>query len=365
MSASVGETPSNRFLFSFSNRLGSFGGKVAIGGEQMEQPQEEGDSDSGGSEGNEPVFGLGDGTPGLEVAKGAISLSQRTKHRAWIQQLDKIQSAEGVVQLLEAMRVRVPWKFSTTETKIGEILGAVRRVDAYGGCRRLREWVKSTVFQDYKRGVHLEVLKEEVRSPQPLQVVHVERVLEELLQAENWEVYAALALQWGTAARPNCVLKLQIRNVEVTEGGLRVKFVEGKGVAARGEPYTVHSTLGEWWGPVSRWLCIRKGHRFLFEDTRRERIKAVVRTTLRKCDVRYGLRSIRRGAAIALARVGVPMSVLLHFTGHRTKEMCLRYLDWGWEWGEMRTEGTAAGRHLWLEDTSSDEDSGSNARGGF
>lgn len=358
------ENPHNTFSFSVSNCLGGSFGAKAIEGADGGGRIEEG-SESGGSEVGQ-YFRLGGGVPeGLQLAEGAITVSQRDKHRRWLHRLASVRSASDLIQLLEAMRKERGWKYSTTSTKLGEIMGAVRRVDAYGGNRRLTSILLESVFSDYKRGVHLREMSEEVNFPQPLEVAHVERVLGKLLEEENWEVLAALALQWGTAARPNCVMLLQVHNVEITHETVRVKFVQGKGVAARGEPYTVHSTLGTWWGPVSRWLQKRKVQRFLFEETRREIIKTRVRDQLRMVDSKYGLRSIRRGAAIAMARQGVPMDVLLNFTGHRKKEMCLRYLNWGWEWGSMRVEGQRAGNNLWetAASESSEDDEGSAPAG--
>lgn len=300
--------------------------------------------------GRDEGFGSGGVVHGLEVADAAITLGQRKKHRGWLKTLEGVESSVQLVRKLENMRTSIPWKYSTTSTKIGEIIGAVKRTEEYGGQRRLKAFVETAVFADYKRGIQLKALEEEPRSPVPLSATAVERVLEALAVDLNWETCVALALQWATAARPNCVMKLQVRNVWMEEDGVRVKFVAGKGVAARGEPYTVHTTLGRWDVAVHKWLKKRGAQRFVFEQERTERIKHAVRGALRSLNVQLGLRSIRRGAAICLADKGVPLKVIMHFTGHKSKEMCLRYLDWGWNWGEMQELGREAAQALWEED---------------
>lgn len=296
------------------------------------------------------------GDAGLQIAMGAITSAQRSKHRAWLTRLVAVQSAVELVQIIERLRTSTPWKYSTTCTKIGEILGAVKRLDMYGGHRRLKQLVATAIFADYKRGIHLKSLEEEVAFPLALTSVDVEKVLDQLAVDQGWETGVALALQWGTAARPNCVLQLQVRNVCVDgDGAARVRFVAGKGVAARGEPYTVHTRLGGWGPMVQRWLNARIMERFVFNRDRAELIKKGVRGALRRLNPRYGLRSIRRGAAVCMAERGTPITVIMHFTGHRSQATCLRYLDWGWHWGEMAVQGTAAAGALW------DPDSGSSS----
>lgn len=297
-------------------------------------------------------FQQGGNAPGLDVMTGAITAAQRTKHRVWLQQIAAVTTGVELVQLLERLRITKRWKFSTTSTKIGEIMGAVKRVEVYGGHCRLKGVVSSASFADYKRGVHLRALEEEVSFPVALTTEDVEIILERLAVDGEWETCVALVLQWGTASRPNCLLQVQVRNICITNDAVRVRFVAGKGVAARGEPYTVHTSLGHWGCAVQRWMNNRGSERFLFDQERREGIKKRIRLALRNQNPLYGLRSVRRGAAICMAMKGTQLRVIMHFTGHRSETTCLRYLDWGWHWGEMQSMGTQASTSLWGESQS-------------
>lgn len=300
------------------------------------------------SRGGYQGFGVG-GDAQCDVVRSAISSAQRDKHRVWLDRLANITSAAALVQAVEGLRTTRRWKYSTTCTKLGEIIGAVKRVEMYGGHRRLKQLVAADVFADYKRGIHLKSLEEEVAFPLALTPIDAERVLENLATDRHWETCVALALQWATAARPQCMLQLQVKNISLEDNGVRIRFVAGKGVAARGEPYTVHTTLGKWAVPMRRWLRERGSGTYVFDRERWAIIKRAIRCALRNVNPAYGLRSIRRGAAISMAREGTPIQVIMHFTGHRSQETCLRYLDWGWNWGDMANQGRRAARALWGE----------------
>lgn len=317
------------------------------GGQTEDDADEKGDQELDCEVEDNQGFRQGGDARGMDVMMGAITPAQRLKHRGWVKQLEPIQTGAGLVRLLENLRTTKHWKYSTTSTKIGEILGAVKRLELYDGHRRLKDVVASAVFADYKRGIHLRALEEEVSFPVPLTAKDVEQILENLAVDCDWETCVALALQWGTAARPNCVLQLQVKNIAVEHTSTRVRFVAGKGVTARGEPYTVHTSLGRWATAVKRWLNQRGQERFVFNRMRAEIIKQRVRDAMRQVNSSYGLRSVRRGAAISLATQGTPLKVIMHFTGHRSEATCLRYLDWGWNWGEMNTMGTQASTVLW------------------
>ncbi len=47
---------------------------------------------------------------------------------------------------------------------------------------------------------------------------------------------------------------LKAQNIRILKDSVSIRFVEGKGVMARGAPYTVHTAMGPWVGQFVQWL---------------------------------------------------------------------------------------------------------------
>ena len=174
------------------------------------------------------------------VIGGAISSGQRKRHTKWVAWLRQISCAVDAVQKLDAMRKRNRWKWSTTSTKVGEIIGAIKRAEIYHFDPPFK--ATDAVGVEYQRKVGNETLQEAVAYPRPLQKEEVMRVIHDKSVAQ--EVRSMLAIMWSTTARPNCVLHLQARNVTLEGQKMSVLFTEGKGVLMRRTPYVVHTRVG-------------------------------------------------------------------------------------------------------------------------
>lgn len=288
-------------------------------------------------------FQLGDRVQSLIA--GAISGRQRAKHRRWMAQLHQLQTPLEFVTFLENLRIKRKWKWSTTKTAMGEMVGALQRAELYGNCR-LKDLLRSAIFKDYQRRVRKCVMSEEVKFPKPLSSRQVERILKQMHYDKNRLLMVALVLCWATASRVACVLKLRAKNVFFEPDGVRIRFVEGKGVFARRQPYTVHTILGKWHENVRRWIAHCTGE-FLFPQDQVAKISNALRVALRAEDPDLELRSVRRGALTTMAERGTPLEVLRHFSGHTNDEMLLRYLGWGWSHGNMMKRGRKAAHPLW------------------
>jgi integrase len=144
----------------------------------------------------------------------------------------------------------------------------------------------------------------------------------------------ALLLQWLTAARPGCILKLRKDCIELLPNlGLRVTFRDGKGVAFRG-PYTVHTRWPEAFqdllhrrlqscaSPSEVLIQPRAGNHWA------GRMPAML-ASLRAVNPELNLRAVRRGALQALAMAGTDTATLMQYSGHTNERTLKRYLDWG------------------------------------
>jgi integrase len=142
---------------------------------------------------------------------------------------------------------------------------------------------------------------------------------------------AVLLLQWLTAGRRGCVLKLQRRDVQLEEdGGLRVQFRRGKGVRFRG-PYTVPTKCPAEWLPLLRqYLETKRPTDALFPFSGPNAVLAdAVRRALQRVNPFLGSRELRRGSLQTMALAGTPPDQLMTFSGHTSQRTLLRYLDWG------------------------------------
>lgn len=283
----------------------------------------------------------------------ALSAEHRHRHVQVLRSLQRCPTADSVIKMIELKRTRTPWKWSTTDTFVGTMCGALARAESYSHLVRfhvpialLRSFMKTPQMRDYRRLVLKGKLAEPVNFPLPLTAAHCQALLEDLWYDRRMTLLVLILLAWATAARLSCVLRLRRANIHLLGDALRVKFVEGKGVWARGAPYTVHTSLNAWVGQVQMFLAASPSSH-LFDAADHARLKADVRTALRTLNPQYEQRSLRRGSLTALAEAGASSHVLMHFSGHTNERTLLRYLNWGWHHGEMRTLGTAASLALW------------------
>lgn len=153
-----------------------------------------------------------------------------------------------------------------------------------------------------------------------------------------------LLLMWATAARVGDILQLAHEDLSVDHlGSVTMTFSRGKAVKIRG-PYTVATTqlpttnlqlLKRLWDPS-------RGAAPLFADM----TAAHLLPTFRLVEPRLEAKSIRRGALQQMARHGVPMDVLMTYSGHLKEKTLLRYLRWGREAKAQHTSMAQAGTVL-------------------
>lgn len=265
----------------------------------------------------------------------AISTRQRNQHRLWLGKIQHCRSWRGVIDLLEKSRKSVPWRWSTTKTKLGTILGAVPRAEYYGVPCRLGK--QGAEVRDYQHRVTMGVIDEldSIKQAVPLSRGEYYAIARRQLLRGDLEAAVYTMTLWALVSRPKCALALRTRLVSVSDPEFRAKFIEGKGVKMRQRPYTIQSQLSpEMCMIMRRWLenRVASNERFVFEQ------KQCQQRALRKrvlADVRWinpamELYSFRRGSALTMHRGGASVSAVREFTGHSNNAMTERYLEYGW-----------------------------------
>jgi integrase len=280
-----------------------------------------------------------------DVLWGAVGAKSRMKHLKWLEFLRPICTWRDLVVAMERLRTVRNWRFSTTSTALGEVLGAIKRSQMYGiPCRLIG---KSPVIDDYRKGLQLGMITEleTLKQATPLTVENVRRIVQKNL-IKDQEVATYISLMWATAARPGCIEKLKVKNVSVENLSLKCLFTEGKGVRCRRRPYTIHSSLSMVAvRAVQNWLEQRKSL-YLFnqhDSTLRKRVLQAIRVQVKDAT----LYSMRRGAALALMKGGATLTEVQNFLGHTSSETTERYLGWGWEDRNQASINAQRAKALW------------------
>eukprot|EP00760_Papus_ankaliazontas_P009983 PhM_4_TR14170/c6_g3_i3/m.47363 len=274
-----------------------------------------------------------------------ITTQTSQRHLWWCKTLmnENITTTNALINYIDDTRQRRQWKWSTTCTKIGELIGYAKRPIAYNDDRNTVTMITTDTFKAYHKFAQQKAAEEEVDYPTPLKQRHALAMLNDLTTARETSAAALLGLIWTTTARIGCALQLLSQNVDAGRKN-RVKFTKGKGVKARKGPYTVHTDFGEFAKAIAQQK--QRHHPHLFPNNMHSRLRSTLRTAMRKYNARYELRSPRRGALCHMADRGCPMKLLLQFSGHKRKETLLRYLNWGWHHGDVRKKATKYASYL-------------------
>lgn len=243
----------------------------------------------------------------------------------------------------EAVRLERGWKWSSTRTNLGTLLGALRR-------SAKSAWLTCAEIRDYCKAVDRNVIAERPDYPKPLVAAHAVALLKKLRRSTP-SLAVFLALQWSCSSRPHCTALLAPQDVtiDVQAQTATLLFTRGKGAWSRRAPYAVHTSLGFMTPVVETYLRSRMPHTTLFpaEGREYEALKRDLRNALRSMDASYRLGSIRRGALEKLAETGADAETLKFFSGHKTMASLLRYLRWGRRYRRLRQKMTRVALNLW------------------
>ena len=268
----------------------------------------------------------------------------------WEHALKRTTRALDLVRLIDSHRRKKANKWSTTETRLGTALGALKRLNGLDPCRPPYTGNHPDI-REYAKVVIKKKLTEVPRTPLALTPATCLRAVRRLQREGRISAAVLLAISWITTARVRCATKLCTANTRASSMHFTARFTDGKGVNMRGQAYTIHTTMGPWARMIQDYTATRTDHTFLFQQP--EKVLAQVREALHHFDRRLELRSPRRGALQTMSRQGTSTKVLMHFSGHASEKTLLRYLGWGWHLGAMATRGRKASLALFRENATS------------
>lgn len=293
-------------------------------------------------------FHPGDPTPLTKVAALKL-LAKQNRGYTTIGPTDRAtverwfdQTVDQIISSCDAAMAASRWTCTTVRTKLGSLIGVNSRLSG-----RMFD-PTSPVFKDYLRHIQTLCFSHETKFPYPLSQSNALAIAEELKLSGDDELLALFSLEWSTTARTSDALFVRPRRVTFSETTTVVTFVEGKGVRARGAPYTVSFTTP--FAPSLRRAvrrALRDKETYLFPPERHGALRQRLKNILKKCDPRLELRSLRRGSLQHMAAQGVSLELLMTFSGHTNKQTMLRYLDWGVHAAAVLDAQVEASAHLW------------------
>jgi hypothetical protein len=110
-------------------------------------------------------------------------------------------------------------------------------------------------------------------------------------------------------------------------------------------PHTVHTFIPRVWTPcIVDFLNTLEPDQPIFPmASPRESHIAAATASLKVVDQRLEARSLRRGSLQTMASAGTSFELMLSYSGHKTKDSLLRYLNWGSIVGAHETRLATAG----------------------
>lgn len=250
-----------------------------------------------------------------------ISKKQAQNHQRW-KKIFEEQCNQDVLVFLSFIQHDAKnknWKFSTLRTYLGAFLGMMARF--------FPSILIPRKFMEFVNVIEKKKIQEEVDYPEPITFPHVSQALSFLLSHSFNEPAVCLSMMWSTSARPGCVLQLKRANVHlIPPNNVAFRFVNGKGVLMRKGPFVIHSLLPEpFFSMLSKMIKDGVGDR-IFPQEKERFIRDKMRAAMRLINVKYELRSVRRGVLENMAAAGAPDEMLLLFSGHLRKQTLYRYL---------------------------------------
>ena len=284
--------------------------------------------------------------------RSGVSEKQRRKHLYVLLDVINLLSREtkpilsleeAMVRGIDLLAAEREWSAATTKVNYANCLyGAILRINQYTGLT----WTANLALdQTWKDAMTTWTKKALCHVPKwtevPIEAVH------RMIAKASSVVKVWIMLSWASTGRPGNLYSLQWTDLvfsPATKEGYKVaiqwrrhhKTMEKVGA------YTNHSWIpNEWYKAVmllkstatSEWLLPLKQQRTHWAE--------LTRLVKEECPD-WDLRSFRRGALSTMARNGVPLEVLLQFSGHKNIPMLLRYLQFGLHAGDRAEKAAVA-----------------------
>jgi len=264
--------------------------------------------------------------------------------------------ARAALDALERGRLKYKWGWQTMSTKMGRMEGALSRLALYTQDRL--QPVRIRYYPEWKDAVtHISRLTAQYKAT-GLPSITEEEIEKAIASSPTDDIKALIILSWAFVARCGDMSQVKTDCLHLgtpkADGSMEVTahFERGK-VIGKIDPYSVTTTIPSRWVPfLLKWAAEKKTD-FLFQMSslvQRKKFLGSVRQHLRTIREDLDIRSIRRGAAQAMARNKVPLDQIRYFTRHADVSMLRRYLQFGRAESEETRKGAAAGLAVWSKD---------------
>lgn len=227
------------------------------------------------------------------------------------------------------------WKWSTQESAMGQMAGALKCVGHYIPGLPLETSWRISDAPSWSLAMKKVGTKRAAAIPQQAQVLSAEQVLDVCKKAPK-ETAAIIALTWITCGRTAGTVQIRGDDVQLMpDDSVAITLRRGKTIKQRRVPHTIHTKMGAFKPFIHRTLMDKQGtSEFLFPAENREARQTKVTRVLKAIreytkDPSYRNNSLRRGALQCLAAAGASTETLLAFSGHSTEETLRIYLQFG------------------------------------
>jgi integrase len=227
---------------------------------------------------------------------------------------------EALLEWLCRERQRLNWTYSTLSTKMASLAGALRLLPLYTRGHPSIHMAASVIWSQASKACgQLEKLTPPKRAA-PASWADVEAIL---LREHHSKASLAVLLAWITCGRVADVLRLRPHEVSVGTARITITFRDNKTRST----YTVVTAVppSPHLGKLAATIEAGRLDRAIFHDVQST---SVARAMKAQKDT-LTQHSLRRGALQTLANSGVPVKDLMFFSGHKTVESLMSYLDDG------------------------------------
>ena len=265
-----------------------------------------------------------------------LAKTTRQGHRSalnWLAKADPppkgISVANWILRLFEIKGAK--WAGATLAKEMASMQGALANLPVY---RKDAAPMLLKVSAEWRMGLKGAGVTARQRKPDQAKIASWEIMKKAIRMEKNPLVQVALEVMWVTAGRGSDITKLIASEIAANKTQTKVRFI---GKTANSQPYTVSSA------PISM-----NARKFIAERKLAKKEKGEEQVwlfpklevdhllqALRRADPLLGTRSVRRGALQALAATGLTDMELLAYSQHRNVQTLRRYLDFGWESGEV------------------------------
>ena len=211
------------------------------------------------------------------------------------------------------------WLYSTLHTKLASFAGALKLLPLYAKDQPSIHMSSSVVWAQASKAA---LQKQQLHAPQRATPAKWTDVTSIMLRENHSVSSLAVLTAWLTCGRMADVLRLRSTDIQLSSEYLTVTFRDTK----TRNPYTVATALppAPHVGHLLELIDNAAINRPLFSTS-----APVVARALKAQHPSLTQHSLRRGALQTLAAAGIPMTALMHFSGHRTTVSLMAYLNDG------------------------------------